>query len=181
MHTTGIDIKHNFNALAAVTIGKDTTWRDHAQGCYRMRGIKDGQRLNLLIPPQVVSAIAGDLLTVPRAADLIKQNAESKMDDPPGPPASTDKGRKLDALQVVASWLFSQQLRQMKMRFTMLQYQDVANIWRSQSLEVLKQGAKELHRVAEARANAGEDTNNDEASGPKALIQCHLCRGGHVT
>ena len=52
-HTTGTDIKHSFDALAAVTIGKDTTWRDHAQGCYRMRGICDGQRLNLLIPPQV--------------------------------------------------------------------------------------------------------------------------------
>ncbi len=38
-----MDIQHNVNALAALTLGKDMTFRDYAQGAYRMRGIAKGQ------------------------------------------------------------------------------------------------------------------------------------------
>jgi hypothetical protein len=38
VHTTGMDIKHPIDARAAVTLGKDMTLRDFAQGCWRMRG-----------------------------------------------------------------------------------------------------------------------------------------------
>jgi hypothetical protein len=34
-HTTGMDIKQHFSARAAVTLGKDMTFRDLAQGAYR--------------------------------------------------------------------------------------------------------------------------------------------------
>jgi hypothetical protein len=40
VHTTGCDVPQHPTALAAITIGKDTVWRDYAQGAYRMRGKK---------------------------------------------------------------------------------------------------------------------------------------------
>ena len=43
IHTTGMDIKHALNARAALTLGKDMTFRD-AQGAFRMRGIGEGRR-----------------------------------------------------------------------------------------------------------------------------------------
>ncbi|CAK0867309.1 unnamed protein product [Prorocentrum cordatum] len=39
IHTTGMDIQHRLDAVAALTLGKDMVWRDFAQGAYRMRGI----------------------------------------------------------------------------------------------------------------------------------------------
>jgi hypothetical protein len=53
IHTTGIDTKQTLNALAVVTLGKDMTFRDYAQGAYRMRGIGKGQTIALYIIPEV--------------------------------------------------------------------------------------------------------------------------------
>merc|ERR1712187_643466 len=39
IHTTGMDIKHVYNATAVLTLGKDMVFRDYAQGAFRMRGI----------------------------------------------------------------------------------------------------------------------------------------------
>eukprot|EP00954_Amorphochlora_amoebiformis_P016362 1281780-Amorphochlora_amoeboformis.AAC.1 len=49
VHTTGMDIKQALDAKACVTLGKDMTLRDYAQGCYRLRGLARGQTLSLLI------------------------------------------------------------------------------------------------------------------------------------
>lgn len=57
VHTTGMDIKQFYTARAALTLGKDMTFRDFAQGAYRMRGIGQGQTLTLLIIPEVVKLI----------------------------------------------------------------------------------------------------------------------------
>ena len=50
IHTTGMDIKQAPNAKAVITVGKDTTFRDYAQGAYRMRGIGEGQTAHTWIP-----------------------------------------------------------------------------------------------------------------------------------
>ncbi len=52
-----MDIKQALDACAAVTLGKDMTLRDHAQGCYRMRGLSRGQTLHLLIVDEVMKLI----------------------------------------------------------------------------------------------------------------------------
>merc|ERR1711988_493975 len=57
VHTTGIDIPQVEDAVAAITIGKDTTFRDFAQGAYRMRGIGRGQTLRLYIIPEVLRLV----------------------------------------------------------------------------------------------------------------------------
>jgi len=53
VHTTGIDIKQSLNARAAITVSKDTSLRDYAQGAWRMRGIAAGQTLHLVLIEEV--------------------------------------------------------------------------------------------------------------------------------
>eukprot|EP00443_Scrippsiella_acuminata_P064940 CAMPEP_0115510062 /NCGR_PEP_ID=MMETSP0271-20121206/73202_1 /TAXON_ID=71861 /ORGANISM="Scrippsiella trochoidea, Strain CCMP3099" /LENGTH=244 /DNA_ID=CAMNT_0002939981 /DNA_START=92 /DNA_END=824 /DNA_ORIENTATION=+ len=152
-HTTGTDIKHSFNALAAVTIGKDTTWRDHTQGCYRMRGIEDGQRLNLLIPPQVVSTVANDLKGLSSAAQFVVEGSVQKL---PVEGPKPDEAKNEKALCVVASWLLYRQIHTMKVRFTMLQFQDLANIWRRASLVELTETTEALAARLQEKAGSAQ-------------------------
>ena len=49
IHTTGMDIKQDLQATAAITIGKDMTLRDYAQGAWRMRGLGKGQTLHIYL------------------------------------------------------------------------------------------------------------------------------------
>jgi len=57
VHTTGIDIKQGLNASAVVTVGKDTTLRDYAQGCWRMRGLGKGQTVRLVFRKEVARLV----------------------------------------------------------------------------------------------------------------------------
>lgn len=50
-----MDIKQGLSAVAAVTLGKDMTFRDYAQGAFRMRGIGKGQKVQV---SSVVAAVA---------------------------------------------------------------------------------------------------------------------------
>ena len=53
IHTTGMDIKQYSMARAVLTIGKDMTFRDYAQGAYRMRGIGKGQTIHVFLIPEI--------------------------------------------------------------------------------------------------------------------------------
>ncbi len=53
VHTTGIDIKLPSEAIAVVTIGRDTVLRDYVQACWRMRQFGDGQRIKVLLVPEI--------------------------------------------------------------------------------------------------------------------------------
>ena len=53
VHTTGMDIKQHLNAIAIQTIGKDMSFRDLAQGAFRMRKIGQGQKIHLYVVPEV--------------------------------------------------------------------------------------------------------------------------------
>ena len=52
-----MDIKQHPSARAAVLLGKGMSLRDHAQGCWRMRGLDIGQTLQLLVVPEVAKMI----------------------------------------------------------------------------------------------------------------------------
>ncbi len=58
IHTTGMDIHQCIDARAAITLGKDMTFRDYAQGAFRMRGIGQGQTLELFVIPEVMERIS---------------------------------------------------------------------------------------------------------------------------
>ena len=48
-----MDIPQGASARAVLTLGKDLTFRDYAQGAYRMRGIGKGQTIVLFVVPEV--------------------------------------------------------------------------------------------------------------------------------
>ena len=52
-----MDIHQCIDAKAVITLGKDMTFRDYAQGAFRMRGIGQGQTLELFIIPEVMERI----------------------------------------------------------------------------------------------------------------------------
>jgi hypothetical protein len=53
-----MDIHQTIDARAVLTLGKDMTFRDYAQGAFRMRGIGKGQTIELFIIPEVMQLIA---------------------------------------------------------------------------------------------------------------------------
>lgn len=61
VHTTGMDIKQAPNARAVLTIGKDMTFRDYAQGAFRMRQIGQGQTIHLYIISEVDELLRQEL------------------------------------------------------------------------------------------------------------------------
>eukprot|EP00913_Durusdinium_trenchii_P026503 g24867.t1 len=64
VHTTGMDVKQPLLCTAALTLSKDMTLRDYAQGAYRMRAIGHGQRVEVLMTPEVRSLMNKSLSTV---------------------------------------------------------------------------------------------------------------------
>ena len=109
IHTTGMDIKQAPTARAVVTIGKDMTFRDYAQGAYRMRGIGKGQTIRLFVIKEVQCKIASDLGT-------------------------HSVGRpELD----VPCWLLLNSMRMENLQAVKLGEQELQNIWRKHSLSSL--------------------------------------------
>ena len=105
MHTTGIDIKQRLDGVAAVTIGKDMTLRDFAQGCWRMRGLGKGQSVHVLLVPAVTK--------------LIREVSTS--DD-----ASPVQGLHVELL----AWLTANSMHSERLQYAQLQKQLLADVWR---------------------------------------------------
>ena len=56
-----MDIQHTVNATAVITLGKDMTFRDFAQGAFRMRGIGKGQKLDVFVVPEIRKLVCTQL------------------------------------------------------------------------------------------------------------------------
>eukprot|EP00516_Mucochytrium_quahogii_P008420 CAMPEP_0203758104 /NCGR_PEP_ID=MMETSP0098-20131031/10854_1 /ASSEMBLY_ACC=CAM_ASM_000208 /TAXON_ID=96639 /ORGANISM=" , Strain NY0313808BC1" /LENGTH=3866 /DNA_ID=CAMNT_0050650355 /DNA_START=244 /DNA_END=11840 /DNA_ORIENTATION=- len=108
VHTTGMDIKQSPSARAVVTIGKDMTFRDYAQGSFRMRGIGNGQTIHLFLIPEVEQLIKNELeLAAPC--------------------------RTLD----VPAWLLINSMKMETIQYSMLSLQELYNCWRKEALHGL--------------------------------------------
>jgi len=113
IHTTGMDIKHTPNAVAATTLGKDMTFRDYAQGTYRMRGIAKGQRIHLLIIPEIRELIRRELSHTKHKAEIAAATPQQ-------------------VLNHVTAWLAVNQMHSERLQFNQLCLQNVANVYRKQ-------------------------------------------------
>eukprot|EP01065_Artemidia_motanka_P000909 TRINITY_DN1042_c0_g1_i1.p1 TRINITY_DN1042_c0_g1~~TRINITY_DN1042_c0_g1_i1.p1 ORF type:complete len:4224 (+),score=1358.75 TRINITY_DN1042_c0_g1_i1:274-12672(+) len=111
IHTTGMDIKQAPTARAVLTIGKDMTFRDYAQGAYRMRGIGKGQTLRLHIIQEVQTRIESELGTA--------RTGRAEIDVP--------------------SWLLLNSMRMEALQAVKLGEQELQNIWRKTALAALVQ------------------------------------------
>lgn len=110
VHTTGMDIRQCVNARAVLTLGKDTTFRDFAQGAYRMRGITIGQSIHLYLIPEVECRI-----------HLENENIS----------------KEIDSLCRIAAWLLINSMRTESMQFVQLSIQELHTIWRKRALRAL--------------------------------------------
>ena len=163
IHTTGMDIHQCIDARAALTLGKDMTFRDYAQGAFRMRGIGKGQTIELFIIPEVMRLVEDQYK---KAAQ--KQMAAAQRSQPP-PAAPGGYGSDLLALHTsplavptsypavgqgrqllinVASWLTVNGMKSENMQFRMLCQQSIDNVPRKRSYQCLTTNFRELTTLA---------------------------------
>mmetsp|Transcript_2150 Transcript_2150/g.2909 ORF Transcript_2150/g.2909 Transcript_2150/m.2909 type:complete len:4480 (+) Transcript_2150:77-13516(+) len=116
VHTTGMDIKQGPSANAVLTIGKDMTFRDYAQGAFRMRQIGQGQTLTLYLIPEVSNRMADE---------LAMSNSQSS-----------------NPLVDVPAWLLLNSMKMEALQFIQLSQQELQNVWRKEALGQLLQEAK---------------------------------------
>uniref|UniRef100_A0A7R9W9B5 ubiquitinyl hydrolase 1 n=1 Tax=Pseudictyota dubia TaxID=2749911 RepID=A0A7R9W9B5_9STRA len=165
IHTTGMDIHQCIDARAATTLGKDMTFRDYAQGAFRMRGIGKGQTIELFVIPEVMKLIEKQ---VKRSQQFGLQPA------PPPPPANPLGGGGGDLLSLAAptpnpshdefapvaarggvqllrdvtAWLTVNGMKSENMQFRMLCQQSVDNVMRKRAFRTLTGSYKELTQLA---------------------------------
>lgn len=121
VHTTGIDIKQHATACAFVTVGKDMTLRDLAQGAWRMRGLGKGQTLQLVVIPEVANRVREDLSAV-------------------APGTTLDRGERSWSM---VAWLLLRGMASERMEGAQSLQQEVAHLWKRPALQVL------LHAVGQ--------------------------------
>lgn len=123
VHTTGMDIKQSLHACAAITIGKDMTFRDYAQGAYRMRGIGKGQNLQCIVIPEVRNRIECELA-----------NETSPM------------------IELVPAWLLLNSMRLESMQMIQMSFQELANVFRKEALKLLQSKSGHAYSANEQKS-----------------------------
>lgn len=188
IHTTGMDIHQAIDARAVLTLGKDMTFRDYAQGAFRMRGIGKGQTVELFIIPEVMRLINDQM------QKLSNQQAAAYAQQVPAPVPASGYGADLLSLQIsspapssplvpaasgrqllinVSAWLTVNGMRSENMQFRMLCQQSVDNVSRKRAYHILTRHYRELTQLAfservkefanEAKKAAGA-TNQDDGT-----------------
>jgi hypothetical protein len=133
IHTTGMDIKHVVNATAAITLGKDMVFRDYVQGAYRMRGIGVGQKIHVLIIPEVHELIQRELkeCRVHNDSDLLSTSA-----------SSSSSSASDHVLEDIVAWLIINSLRSEQTQWTMLCIQNIGNLYRKNAFKCILHDTK---------------------------------------
>lgn len=152
VHTTGMDIKQCVNARAVVTLGKDMTFRDYAQGAYRMRGIATGQSICLFLIPEVENRIRHELKLA--QVELSSQgSAQQRLDE---------------FLLLVPAWLLVNSMRMESMQLVQLSLQELHNTWRRRALcsllnEIASATSKNASLSSRLRRFIGRKDDSDKA------------------
>jgi hypothetical protein len=115
IHTTGMDIPQVLNAKAVCTLGKDMTFRDYAQGTYRMRGIGSGQTIHVYVIPEVEQLV-------------LKHSALGEGKGKEFQKVQNDVTTE-SMLRKICAWLVINSMRSEKVQFNMLSEQSTRNVW----------------------------------------------------
>ena len=102
-----MDIKQCFAARAVLTLGKDMVFRDLAQAAFRMRGIGAGQRLSVVVIPEV--------------QQLMRRQLEA---------AGGAAAAAVSPQQQITAWLVINAMRSESVQANQLASQNLADIWR---------------------------------------------------
>jgi hypothetical protein len=161
IHTTGMDIHQCIDARAVLTLGKDMTFRDYAQGAFRMRGIGKGQTVHLFVIPEVMRLIddqvkkSNNTMFNPLAVvqQVVPGNYGNDLLSMASPAVgafagitSPTQGKQL--LVNVAAWLTVNGMKSENVQFRMLCQQSVDNVTRKRAYFTLTRAYKELTQLA---------------------------------
>ncbi|KAH8053991.1 hypothetical protein JL722_9154 [Aureococcus anophagefferens] len=116
-HCTGLDVAQAADCRGALTLSKDSTYRDLAQAAFRLRRLGAGQTLALLVSPELAGCLA-EARAAPRAA------VAAALGDDAAWPA---------LLRELLAWLAANGLRRERVNFFLLAEQSVANVARKAS------------------------------------------------
>ncbi|CAK9037999.1 unnamed protein product [Durusdinium trenchii] len=131
VHTTGMDVKQPLLCTAALTLSKDMTLRDYAQGAYRMRAIGHGQRVEVLMTPEVRSLMNKSLSTVEKLQEEARASALAALKRKPEAWAQA-------VLVDLLAWLVLNGIRAEARKRHLLHQQDLQNLWRAAACRVLE-------------------------------------------
>ena len=114
------------NAIAVQTLGKDMTFRDYAQGAYRMRGIGVGQTIRMLVIPEVKGLIQE---TKKLCGQLHVQAAGAAA------AAAAMTGDASTFVADAAAWLYANGMQSEQMQSIVLSKQNIKTLARKTALE----------------------------------------------
>lgn len=143
VHTTGTDVKQAASATAVMTLGKDLTFRDYAQGAYRMRGIGNGQKLCLYLIPEVMGRMKAMLC--PSSSMHHKRVCGTGEDTEKKEETTFESG---DLLRDVPAWLMLNSMKMESLQYLKLSLQELSNVWRKKAYDYLL--ADSLHAAQHA-------------------------------
>ena len=123
-----MDIKQVVNAQAVLTLGKDMTFRDFAQGAFRMRGIGKGLTIVLFVVPVVARLVTTQVCLGSGEAAEQRQRRMSTL---------AGDARTAQILKDIAAWLVLNAMRSEKMQWNLLCEQSVSNVWRKRAYRTL--------------------------------------------
>ncbi len=154
IHTTGIDTLQSPNAVAVVTLGKDMTFRDYAQGAFRMRQIGKGQKICLFVIPEVLKLVERELglekegAKVEEVMTAGEEQGEQKQLVPSqysGSESTDDASSSSSSLLLqqlpthVSAWLTINSMRMEQLQFYQLCLQNLHSVWRKKAFAALLQ------------------------------------------
>ena len=148
------DIPQGASVRAVLTLGKDLTFRDYAQGAYRMRGIGQGQTVILFVIPEIQrmitheTAIGHGMTSEARSKQLTGMSPET---------------RSRAQLEDVAAWLLLNSIRAEKLQFPLWCMQCAQNVWRKQAFKQLTARHVEITPKAGARSMATRPSSSIES------------------
>lgn len=162
IHTTGMDIHQCIDARAVLTLGKDMTFRDYAQGAFRMRGIGKGQTVELFIIPEVMRLINDQIAKLtkkPQGNPLLQQATPplsggyasdllSLANPLSAAPSIQAAGSGRQLLVNVSAWLTVNGMKSENMQFKMLCQQSIDNVTRKRAYKTLTANYRELTQLA---------------------------------
>jgi hypothetical protein len=170
-----MDIHQCIDARAALTLGKDMTFRDYAQGAFRMRGIGNGQTIELFIIPEVMRLVEDQCARVGAPQAPIPTHSSPfpfGQDLLPLQPYSSSAGvggqsPTKQLLVNVAAWLTVNAMKSENMQFRMLCQQSIDNVSRKRAYILLTTHFRELTQLAfsaRAKEYASKQSPKNSAS-----------------
>ncbi|CAE7397563.1 unnamed protein product [Symbiodinium natans] len=128
VHTTGMDIKQPPAGRAVLTMSKDTTLRDFAQGAFRMRGLGAGQQISVLKTPEVSTLVHQCRKACRLASGRISVTLENFLS--PSSPTSPTRQKEADPVVHVLVWSTANGIRQECRKQRLLCQQNFRDVWK---------------------------------------------------